>query len=211
MNQIGASSPEQVGIPTYLSQVIFLNSFICSLFSLPAVMKNCGQFSSRFFFFCFNLKAPDKSWNSAKSRRSVLIPTLTRSWNKNEGLVVTAERKLKISDLEFTNKLRIWRASDRCTCFTLPSVSCSRRCQSHWPCQICWRKEQLEFALHVDCRNLPTVWARVFLENLTAAQLVNPVSCDVTSSFLSWEWLMRFVRHFQWELQRIAAGHCAWE
>jgi len=50
MNQIGASSLEQVSITTYLSQGIFLNSFICSLLSLPAVIKNCGQFSSRCLF-----------------------------------------------------------------------------------------------------------------------------------------------------------------
>ena len=40
-------------------------------------------------------------------------------------------------------------------------------------CQIGCHKEQLEFALHIDCRNLPTVWARVLLEIFTFAQLVS--------------------------------------
>ena len=147
------------------------SSVLC--FPFVRQWKPMGSFPADVFFFCFNLKAPDKSWKFAKSRRRVLIPTLTCSWNKNEGLVVTAERKLKISDLEFTNKLRIWRALNCCTCFVLTSKAYSRRCQSHWPWQNCRCTEQLEFSLHVDCRNLPSVWARVFLEILTAAQLVS--------------------------------------
>jgi hypothetical protein len=75
--------------------------------------------------------------------------------------------------LEFTNKLRILRALNRCTWFMLPTKSFSWPCQSHWPCQICCRKEHLEFALHVDCRKLLTVWATIFLEILTDAQLVS--------------------------------------
>ena len=76
MNQIGASSLEQVSITTYLSQGIFLNSFICSLLS-RGNKKLWAVFQQ--MFICLNLKAPDKSWNFAKSRRSVLIPTLTCS------------------------------------------------------------------------------------------------------------------------------------
>jgi hypothetical protein len=116
--------------------------------------KTLGNFPAYVFL---NLKAHYKGWNLAKSCSSVLIPTLICSWNKNEDLVVSAERKLKISDLEFINKRRIWRALNCGTWCMLLLKSLSVHFQSQWPRHVCCSTEQMDLALHVDCWNLLTV------------------------------------------------------